>query len=257
MIRPQHDLSNPIAVVWIHGNTGKFCDYPYIAVGRAIAEQGYVFITGNTRGHDISATLWRMPADEPVAGGSAWEIYEEAPYDIGAWVSYAAGLGIQKVILIGHSLGAAKVIFYQALRQDSRVGAIVAASPDLRGHWSAELVSAAQQMVAGKKGTELLPPIMSEFWYRLSAQNIVSRSTLLSQTYFAATGSPHIAKVASPLLVFFGTHDVGGATELDIVRKNAVKASRVNTHLIENADHVYTGCESQTANLIVNWIETL
>jgi pimeloyl-ACP methyl ester carboxylesterase len=122
VIRPQHDLSNPVAVVWIHGNTGKFCDYPYIAVGRAIAEQGYVFITGNTRGHDISTTLWRMPADEPVAGGSAWEIYEEAPYDIGAWISYAAGLGIEKVILVGHSLGAAKVIYYQALRQDPRIG---------------------------------------------------------------------------------------------------------------------------------------
>lgn len=257
VIRPEDSPGHPIAVVWIHGNTGKFYDYPYIAVGRAIAEQGYIFITGNTRGHDISATLWKMPEDREVAGGSAWEIYEESPYDIGAWVNYAAGLGVQKVILVGHSLGAAKVIYYQALRQDSRVGGIVAASPDLRGHWSAQLVADAQRLVTAGQSTELLPPLMGAFWYRLSAQNIASRSRVLSQTYLSETGVPNIAEIGSPLLVFFGSHDVGGANELDMVRKNAVKSSRVDTHLIENADHVYTGYESQAANLIATWIETL
>jgi pimeloyl-ACP methyl ester carboxylesterase len=256
-IRPVDSPSRPVAVVWIHGNTGKFCDYPYITIGRAMAEQGYLFITGNTRGHDISATLWKMPEDKSVAGGSTWELYEESPYDIGAWVNYAAGLGVQKAILVGHSLGAAKVIYYQALRQDSRVGGIVAASPDLRGHWSAQLVSEAQRLVTAGQGTELLPPLMGAFWYRLSARNIVSRSTVLSQTYLSETGVPHIAEIGSPLLAFFGGHDVGGVNELDIIRKSAVKASRIDTHLIENADHVYTGYESQAANLIATWIEAL
>jgi pimeloyl-ACP methyl ester carboxylesterase len=257
VIRPVASPSHPVAVVWIHGNTGKFCDYPYITVGRALAAQGHVFITGNTRGHDISATLWKMPEDQSVAGGSAWEMYEESPYDLGAWVDYAAGLGVAKVILVGHSMGATKVIYYQAVRQDSRVGGIVAASPDLRGHWSAELISEAQRLVTVGQSTELLPPLMGAYWYRLSAQNIASRSKVLSQTYVSEAGVPYIAEIDSPVLAFFGGHDVGGANELDLIRGNAVKSSRVDTHLIEHADHVYTGYETQTANLIAAWIKTL
>ncbi len=257
VIRPVDSTHRSVAVVWIHGNTGKFCDYPYITIGRAIAGQGYSFISGNTRGHDISVTLWKMPDDQSVAGGSAWEIYEESPFDIGAWVNYAAGFGVQKVILVGHSLGAAKVVYYQALRQDPRVGGMVAASPDLYGHWSAELISEAQRLVTAGQSTELLPPLMGAFWYRLSAQNIASRSNVLSQIYASETGAPTIAEIGSPLLAFFGTHDVGGANELEIIRKNAVKSSRIDTKLIENADHVYTGYETQTAKLIATWIETL
>lgn len=70
-ITPAHTLSTPITVLWIHGNTGTFYDWPYVAIGRALVEHGYIFLSCNTRGHDITATLYRLPEDIPVAGGSA------------------------------------------------------------------------------------------------------------------------------------------------------------------------------------------
>src|SRR5581483_2240182 len=93
----------PFAFMLIHGNTGKFCDYPYVMIARLLAERGYTVINGNTRGHDISATLYKMPEDVPTAGGSAWELYEDSPHDVAAWIEYAQRVGRQDIILIGHS----------------------------------------------------------------------------------------------------------------------------------------------------------
>jgi pimeloyl-ACP methyl ester carboxylesterase len=149
------------------------------------------------------------------------------------------------------------VVYYQALRQDERVSGLVAASPDLHGHWPAPLVAEAERLVEAGQGTELLPAQMGAHWYRLSAQNVASRARVLSQIYASDTGVPHLAEVRSPLLALFGSYDVGGPSELEVIRANAVKSGRVETHVIEDADHVYTDCEAQVAGLIADWVDTL
>jgi alpha-beta hydrolase superfamily lysophospholipase len=132
-IRPSDGPIRPVAIVWIHGNTGSFSDYPYVAVGRALARRGYHFVSGNSRGHDIGATLWRLTTDRPVAGGSAWERLEESPRDLAAWVGLAMERDARAVALVGHSLGAVKVIRYQAERQDPRIAGVALASPTCTG----------------------------------------------------------------------------------------------------------------------------
>jgi len=257
LMQPASAVPSSLAVVWIHGNTGAFYDWPYVILGRALVTHGYTFVTGNTRGHNISATLWRLPEDIPTAGGSAWEQLEDAPYDIAAWVDFTVTQGYRRVVLVGHSQGAAKVIAYQAQRGDERVAGVVAASPDLHGHWSPDLIVAAERLVAEGRGTELLLPMRDTPWYQLSAQNVVSRARNLAHIYQADQDTPAIAHLQCPLLAFFGSADVGGTAELAIIRQNARHAAQVETRLIEGADHVYTGHEHEVATLIANWIATL
>ena len=69
VFRPLQPSPHHTGSVFIHGNTGKFCDYPYVVIARQL-EHGYATVNGNTRGHDISATLWKMPEDVPMAGGA-------------------------------------------------------------------------------------------------------------------------------------------------------------------------------------------
>jgi pimeloyl-ACP methyl ester carboxylesterase len=256
LIRPT-TAASVVAVVWIHGNTGAFYDWPYVTIGRALAKHGYAFVTGNTRGHNISATLWRLPEDIPTAGGSAWERLEDAPYDIAAWVDFMVAQGFQRIVLVGHSQGAAKVIAYQAQRGNGCVAGVAAASPDLHGHWPSDLVAAAERLVTEDRGAELLLPLPDAPWYQLSAQNVVSRARILSQIYQADHGSPAIAQLQCPVLAFFGTADLGGAAELASIRQSAHYAAHVETVLLEGADHVYTGREHEAASLIANWITTL
>lgn len=256
-IRHNTGAIQPTAILWIHGNTSNFYAYPYIAIGRALAQKGFLFVSGNTRGHDITASLWNLKQNQEMAGGSAWEKLEDAPLDVGGWVQKVMSLGIDKVVLIGHSQGAAKVTLYQAQRQDVNVAGVVLASPDLHGHW-AQWVEQAQALVKSEHGDELLPAMMGEPWYRLSANNVVSRAAVLDQVYTSAMRTPYIDAIQQPILAFFGTnHDVGATAELETLKQQAVKSARVDTALIDSADHVYVDYDQPVADLIGQWIENL
>lgn len=238
-------------IVWVHGNTGNFYSEPYILIGRALVERGCAFLSVNTRGQDVAVSMWHLQEDRPVAGGSAWERLEDAPFDIAAWVNYAASLGIARIILVGHSQGAAKVVYTQAQRQDARIAALVLASPDLHGHWPPELVAQARTLVDAGNGDTLLLPLMGAPWYCLSARNIVSRADVLNHVYASSEKTPEIAQIKCPILAFFGTGgDVGGIDELETLKQNAVQTPKIETRLIEGADHVYTGRETPVADLL-------
>jgi pimeloyl-ACP methyl ester carboxylesterase len=246
--------ARPLAVVWIHGNTGVFHDYPYVLVARELAARGYPVVLANTRGHGITAEIWNLHADRPVAGGSAWELLEDAPRDVAAWVDAAAPYASAGVVVAGHSQGAAKAVLYAAERADRSLRGLVLASPDLRGHWW-DVVGEAEQLVAGGRAEELLPPLMGAPWYRLSAANVVSRSRVLGRVYADRDGDAVLARVSVPLLAFFAERDVGGEEELATIRRNAGRD--VETTLLAGGDHVYTGVEDDAAALVAAWLAGL
>ncbi len=65
--------------------------------------------------------------------GGGWERFDESPRDVAAWVGFAVDLGFEGVALLGHSLGALKVCYYQALRQDPRVAGLTRIIHDASG----------------------------------------------------------------------------------------------------------------------------
>lgn len=253
LIRPTKGKAKT-AVLWVHGNTSQFHSFPYVLIGRALAERGLPFLSGNTRGAEVTASIFSLKEFKFVAGGSAWECYEDSPHDLAAWIDHLAKVGIANVILAGHSLGAAKVVYYAAQRADPRVKGVVLASPDLKGHWS-QLVEPARQMVAEGRGDDLLPPLFNSAWYRLTAHNVISRAEVLTPIYQNGQSEPGIAAVHVSILAFFGdAGDVGGQRELEILSENAKNAPDVKTHLLAGADHAYTDHEAAAATLIADWI---
>jgi pimeloyl-ACP methyl ester carboxylesterase len=255
LVAPDADARDT-AVVWIHGNTGMFHDYPYVLVARVLAAQGYPVVLGNTRGFAVATELWNVRDDRPVAGGSAWELLEEASLDVAAWVDATVSEDADGVVVVGHSQGAAKATLYASERPDERLRAIVLASPDLHGHWW-DVADEAERLVADGRADELLPPLMGAPWYRLSAANVVSRTRVLRTLYASEEGEPVLASVHAPLLAFFAAADVGAADELETIRRNTSGAPAVETALLSGGDHVYTDVEAETADLIAAWIERL
>ena len=148
VISPAGGTKQPIPVVWTHGLTGRFSAPSSLNIGRELASRGITFVTGNNRGHDFGALFTRANGEQIIAGG-AWEHVDESPSDIAAWLGFTVGLGFSSAALLGHSLGALKVAYYQAERQDPRVAGLIAASPPTRaGRVDSELLARAKQMVA-------------------------------------------------------------------------------------------------------------
>src|SRR5215831_13484765 len=158
VIRPTGE-PNGTAVVWMHGFTGHFCEPHQMAIGRYLAERGYLFVSGNNRGHDYGANLgrWGSPAR---LGGAWWELVSESWLDVKAWLDCVEKtLAPRRIVLAGHSYGAVKVTWYQGTRQDPRLAGLISASgpvrpPSKRAELADEPLGVARRMVAEGLGLE-------------------------------------------------------------------------------------------------------
>jgi pimeloyl-ACP methyl ester carboxylesterase len=267
VIRPgSAQPTRPLAVVCVPGLYATFSDPPYVSLGRELAALGYACIIGNDRGHDFGAVVRRRDGP-PVCAGGGWERLEESALDAGAWVRLARALGFGAVVLLGHSLGARKVVYYQVQRQDPHVVGLIAASPAARRSPPADprVTALAQAMVAAGRGRNLLPwPAVG---CSMSAQTYLDhelRKAPFQNIYVtnAPDGrAPMVAQVRCPLLAFFGAAETveghNRAPELQTIRQNALAASRVEALLIDGADHLYTDHERDVATVVARWVDTL
>ena len=255
------------AIVWIHGNASNFYAPAYITIGRELACRGHLFISANTRGHDISAIL--DAAGGPMAGtggGAGWERFEETPRDLAAWVELAASMTDGQanapadspgVVVAGHSSGAQRVALYAAERPDPRVRGLVLASPDLRGFFPPGEIERARALIAAGQEMEVLPAQPYVPWYRQCARTVVSRAEVTARRFADDAPDPALAAISVPILAFYGAREPHGTPQLDTLRARASAAPRVDTPLIPNTDHFYTGQETQVAALIADWTDVL
>lgn len=261
LLQPTTSPPHELAVLWLHGLGSRFANKRHIAVGRRLASQGLRVLMTNNRGHDIANNL-RLNNGEYKLAGAIWELLEESPLDVGGWLAFCAERGLSRVVLVGHSLGAVKVAYYQALRQDARVVGLVTASPPMRSAPAdPTYVQLAEQLLRDGKGTDLLPwgsfPVGAG---TLSAQTALSYLRHFPGVFAAQNGAPaQITELRCHLLTLFGTDEewIGGQPELEYIRNTAVNVRSLATHLIEGADHSYSGHEHTVADVIGGWVRSL
>jgi pimeloyl-ACP methyl ester carboxylesterase len=269
MFSPPRDSAKPLAIIWIHGWGVNFYEPSYVAIGRALAQQGYTVIDGNTRMHDLGNVEARR-GGKRLRGGGYWGVASEEPRDIAAWINLAEANGFKQVVLAGHSAGWGAVRSYVAQAQDPRIVGLVLASgsvqPDLRTSDPDQLREAQRLMAAGE-GDALIRDPKRDFPSYISAATFLDIDGYLNdpaaRDFFGvqAANAP-IARVHVPLLAFFGTRDdVGGQAGLDTIVSAAKRhqgvAANVTTALIDRGDHMYTGQEQQVAQVIARWAASL
>jgi hypothetical protein len=76
------------------------------------------------------------------------------------------------------------------------------------------------------------------------------------------TPNPAVTRIRCPILAFFGAKgDVGTEEDLNLlktcIQRQSSGPSRVDTVMIRDADHMYTGEEVQVAQTIAKWADTL
>lgn len=268
LTRPATGPAGGLAFIFVHGYAVSPALPFTAAIGRSIAGRGHAFLAGDTRGHDLGTWLFRRDG-QLMLGGAWWEKLDESPRDLAAWVGFAVDRGYRGVVLLGHSFGALRVVYYQAERQDPRVLGIVVAAPGLRS-WAwgpgrrpdPERVALAERLVAEGRGVDLLPwaPYGSPMG-TTSAQTYLSwiKADRLDLFGIHGTADPMISRVRCPIFACYGTNDedTGTASDLEEIRRNASAAARVDTRMIEGADHGFVGHEGELASVLAAWAETL
>jgi pimeloyl-ACP methyl ester carboxylesterase len=266
---PPADSAKPVAVIWIHGWGVNFYQPNYVAIGRALAERGYTCITGNTRMHDLG-NVEGYRRGKRLRGGGYWGIASEQMRDLAAWIDFAEARGFKKVVLVGHSAGAAAVREYQAEKQDARVVGLVLASGSIGpgAPSDSNQVAEATRLMAAGEGDALVRDPKRSFPSYISAATLLDIANPPSpefNDFFGVrktTTNPAITRIRCPLLAFFGTRgDIDGEKGLELL-KSCIKRQlsgprRVDTVMIRGADHMYAQEEGQVAEIIAEWADTL
>jgi pimeloyl-ACP methyl ester carboxylesterase len=268
LMRPTGGSVRSIGLVCIHGSPAFFYFPLYVALGRALAQQGYCFVSGTTRGHDVATLDMPWPysfrPDDFVRwrlGGNGWARWDEEPHDVAGWIDFLAVQGAEQIVLCGHSAGVAKVMYYLEERQDPRVvGLILASGSDRVPATDPTRLELAEQLVAEGKEDALLPvpdgvPMLIGME---SAASLVHLDRIVGR--FAAEGhTSWVANLRVPVLATRGTvdHNADLPARLESMRNRAVQTPRFDLRVIEGADHCYTGYERELAGVVARWLEDL
>lgn len=271
--------SKDIAVLSIHGMSGNVIEnYFGNVLGKTLSENGIGFIFAHNRGYnhvnDIATSkLQEKGGYKTVRIGVNYEIFEDCLLDIDAWIEEVKKLGYKKIILLGHSLGCNKVIYYFSQRKPSDViGIILASPPDMVGQLkpdyqpnSNEMYDEAKANVAKGEPRKLLSGMLWD-WYNLSSQTFLSLFTEGNNAdNLPVMRNPEVwsqlASINVPILAFMGEYDDIAirrlSEDLELIKKKAVGTKAFSQTMIPRASHVYDGQEEAVSKEVVNWIKNL
>lgn len=256
---------NKTALVWLHGLTSKFYGGQTLIkeISRRCQQQGIGYFKFNTRGHDI-VTL----GSKGTILGSGFERFGDCVLDIRAIIGFCKKLGYRKTILIGHSTGANKALYYLYKTRDRAVKGLALLGP------MSDVI--AQTKLLGKKGFErslatarrlsradknvFLP---HEYGIYTAKRYLSLYSGGTSEDVFPYHNSKarwkELRSVRIPVAVIFGSRDEHldrpAKKLIEIFRANAGATQSLTGMILKGANHGFYKKEKELAQTIISWLK--
>jgi pimeloyl-ACP methyl ester carboxylesterase len=250
------------AVIMLHGAGGNFCDSLLGEITPPLLELGITVLRVNTRGHDgVSTTPGGMA---PRRQGAAFEVVDECRHDVIGWVDWLVDRGAQRIVLVGHSLGALKAVYSQSIDANASVVGVVAISPPRLSHAHfcasrlggvfSDTYRTAQKYVDDGEPQTLLEvrvpiPLLCSAGTYVDKYGPAERYNLLR--FFDA--------VNVPSLYVFGQHELVGSlafAQLDETLSEVADPQGLRTIVtVDQADHFYAGVRPALSEKLCGWLQ--
>jgi len=251
------------AVMVLHGVGGNFYSQgtlePTINLLHAA---GYPTLAINTRGHD--SVFGAQLGGVRKRLGAAYEIVDDCKLDLAAWIKLLLARGHERIMLLGHSLGAIKAIYAQAGDQHPNVAAVIAVSPPRLSYTAFmnaqesslffDSMAIARELAKEGAGDELFtakfpfPLLISADSY-IDKYGPAERYNILEFTH----------QLRCPALFVYGTKELthGGIAFAGMPEALAKLPSLATREIItiEGADHFYAGVQEQLASRVGEWLK--
>jgi alpha-beta hydrolase superfamily lysophospholipase len=262
-----------LCVIYTHGMAENIVEDGFARIwAEKLSSGGIGFLYGHTRGFSQINYLTNTDGERK-RYGTAYEIFDECLLDVDLFVDTVLELGYKKLVLLGHSLGCNKVIYYISEESTDRpeiAGVILASPPDLVGlekmpEYQENYSELAAEATENMKNGNPRKILRSEIWgeYELSSQTYLSLYSddgksdnlpvLKNPEHFS-----ELEKIKVPTLAFMGENDdIKIRTIVDdlaLIKSKAINCPDFATAIIAGANHYYYGKEQETADLIQNWL---
>ena len=254
-----------ICVICIHGMCGTIVDNYFATVwGKFLSSNDIGFIYEHNRGHSIENDIL-MKDGSLKRCGCMYEIFEDSIYDIDLAIRTAKEKGYKRIILLGHSYGCNKVIYYYYKKRPDILGMILASAPDMVGSHMLiqsddykELIQEAKQNIDNNDPTRLLHKMIENYMYMSSQTyyNWFKEDSNLDNLPIVRNNNKwnQFESIDVPILTFSGANEDDYYLQLELLKTKAINCNNFDYKIIDNTGHTYKGKEAEIARLLFEWI---
>ncbi len=255
-----------ICVIFIHGMCQTIIDNYFATVwGNVLSENNIGFLYEHNRGHSIENDIV-MKDGSFKRCGCMYEIFEDSIYDIDLAINKAQELGYKRFILMGHSYGCNKLIYYYYKKKPNILGLILASAPDmvglqlLRQKDYKELLQEAKGNIDNGNPTKILSNLIEDYMYMSSGTyyNWFHENSNLDNLPVMNNSKNwyQFETIDVPILIFSGSNETDNYLHLDLLKEKAKSCNDFEYKYINDTDHFYNEKELEIGNIILNWIST-
>lgn len=257
--------------LYVHGTAGNFYDDDFIpAIARELVSNGISFLSTNNAGSGVYDIYTKK--------GAAVEIFEECLDDIDAWIQFAIEKSYKKIFLCGHSLGCEKIVYYMSKGlYKNKIAKLALLSPADSPRWRLydesylpsqqgqeslnAMISEANLRIEQGKGHLLMDTdIEHGFMPRTPAAllSILGEDSELIKVMPFHTGRLEMVRaITIPMIAIIGNiREYTGIPPGEALRLLGKENSGITTHLLDAADHTFTGFEEEVAMLVREFLKT-
>ncbi len=225
-----------------------------------LAARGWGVAFLNNRGHDWVAM---NPGDRRWIG-AAYERIEDGALDFQAGMQWLRERGHRRIVISGHSLGGLKAAYTQAhFPQDDVIALAMFSSPRLPDEqvwdWPAHerLLAHCREMVEQGRGEELMHVDMP-------TNTPAMKGLMCYRTYINKYGPDAVTttlrfadRIRVPTFLLAGELEKPQLSFSVDMERALVNAPSVRRVMVDNCDHIYTGCHERVAEAAHDWLMTL
>lgn len=251
-------------ILFIHGQAQSIVDnsFAYI-LGRDLANYGISFLYGHNRGYSYINCMSKKDCNLEY-NGATFEKFEDCLYDIEIWVKKIKNLGYKKIILMGHSLGCNKALYYLSKNTENIQGIILISAPDMVGITKniesnfENLLKEAEINVKNNSPKKLLSSLIGGTDYISSATFLSESLENSSIDNFPIERNPEVfeqlATVRVPILSLAGSLEYPTYLKQELLCEKAINCKSFEWHIIEGANHFYLNRENELSDKILKWL---
>ena len=254
-----------ICVIFVHGMCQTIIDnYFAIVCGNLLSENNIGFLYSHNRGYSIENDIL-MKDGTYTRCGCMYEIFEDCVLDIDLAIEKAKELGYKRIILMGHSYGCNKLIYYYYKKHPGILGVILASAPDmvglqlLRQKDYKELIKEAKENIDNGYSTKILSNLVEDYMYMSSQTyyNWFNKDSNLDNLPVMGNSENwyQFESIDIPILTFSGALETDNYLHLDLLKDKAKNCNNFEYKIIEDANHFYHNKENEISSLILNWIK--
>lgn len=196
--------------------------------------------------------------------GCMYEIFEDCILDINLAIEKAKELGYKRYILMGHSYGCNKLIYYYYKKQPNILGLVLASAPDmiglqlLRQSDYKKLINEAKDNIDKGNPTKILSNLIENYMYMSSQTyyNWFKKDSNLDNLPVMDNSDNwfQFESIDVPILTFSGSEETDNYLHLDLLKDKAKNCNNFKYKIINQTNHFYVGKEKEVSFLVLEWI---